>query len=231
MTHRPGPAASARRVAALLAAAMLLATAACRGGTGGADEVKALVARQVEAINGRDMQALARIWSQQDDILLFDVAPPGRFKGWTEIARSFNNLFEKAGELHMTVENVQVQDGGTIATATYDWVLSGKVGETPLEDRGEATEIYRHEKDGWKLMHAHYSAVPPGAGAAAPAASPAGAAAEKPADAKGAATAAPAKPPAAKPPATKAPAAKAPAAKPPAAKPPAAKPSGVARGK
>ncbi|SRR6266446_7074387 len=192
MTHRPGPAASARRAAAvLLAAAMLAASAACRGGAGGTDDVKALVARQVEAINARDMQALARIWSQQDDILLFDVAPPGRFKGWPEIARSFNNLFEKAGELHMTVENVEVRDGGgTLATATYDWVLSGKVGETPLEDRGQATEIYRHEKDGWRLMHAHYSAVPAVAGPAA-----------------AAAAAAPAGPPAAKPPAPKTPAA------------------------
>src|ERR1700751_295001 len=109
MTHRPGPAASARRAAVVLLATALVATAACRGDAGGGDEGKPLVARQVEAINGRDMQALARIWSQQDDILLFDVAPPGRFKGWTEIARSFNNLFEKAGDLHMTVENVQVQ--------------------------------------------------------------------------------------------------------------------------
>jgi len=224
MTHRPGPAASARRAAVmLLAAAMLVATAACRGDAGGADEVKALVARQVEAINGRDMQALARIWSQQDDILLFDVAPPGRFKGWTEIARSFNNLFEKAGELHMTVENVQVQEsGGTLATATYDWVLSGKVGETPLEDRGEATEIYRHEKDGWKLMHAHYSAVPPGAAAAAAAsAAPAGGTkAEPPADRKGAGPPATSQPSAAKPP----------AARPPASKPPVVKPSGAAHG-
>ena len=185
MTHRPGPAASARRAAAvLLAAAMLVVTAACRGGAGGTDEVKALVAKQVEAINGRDMQALARIWSQQDDILLFDVAPPGRFKGWPEIARSFNTLFEKAGELHMTVENLEVREaGGTLATATYDWVLSGKVGETPLEDRGQATEIYRHEKDGWRLMHAHYSAVPAAAGpaAAAAAAAPAAPSAAKPA--------------------------------------------------
>jgi ketosteroid isomerase-like protein len=228
MTHRLGPAASARRAAAvLLAAAMLVATAACPSGAGGADEVKTLVAKQVEAINGRDMQALARIWSQQDDILLFDVAPPGRFKGWPEIARSFNTLFEKAGELHMTVENLEVREaGGTLATATYDWALSGKVGETPLEDRGQATEIYRHEKDGWKLMHAHYSAVPPGGAAAASAATDAGAAAEKPADRKGAAPAAPSKPSAAQPPAPKSPAAKSPAAR-----APGAKPSGAAHGR
>jgi uncharacterized protein (TIGR02246 family) len=179
MNQRPGFAAIAPRAAVtLLAAAMLVATAACRGGSsGGSDEVKALVGKQVEAINGRDMQALARIWSQQDDILLFDVAPPGRFQGWPEIARSFNNLFEKASDLKMTVENVQVQDGGTLATATYDWVLTGKMGESALQDRGQATEIYRHEKDGWRLMHAHYSAVPPGPETVTP---PTGAAPAKP---------------------------------------------------
>src|SRR5262249_61050147 len=154
MTHRHGFAASPPRVAARRGgagrvAAALLATAGCRGGgSGGADEVKTLVARQVEAINGRDMQALARIWSQQDDILLFDVAPPGRLKGWPEIARSFNMLFEKTSDLHLTIENVQVKDGGTLATATYDWAMTGKLGESGLEDRGQATETYRPEKDG-----------------------------------------------------------------------------------
>jgi ketosteroid isomerase-like protein len=198
MSQRPGPAASALRVAAALAGAALLVTAACRGGApGGGDEIKVLVAKQVEAINARDMQALSRIWSQQDDILLFDVAPPGRFHGWPEIARSFNGLFEKASDLKMTVENLQVQEAGTLATATYDWSMTGKVGESALEDHGQATEIYRHEKDGWKLMHAHYSAAP---AAAAPAESkPSGAArpsaASKPA-AAGKAPAAP-KPPAA----------------------------------
>jgi len=177
MTHRPGPAASTRRAAVTLLAAAMAAMAACRGGgSGGSEEVKTLVAKQVEAINGRDMQALARIWSQQDDILLFDVAPPGRFHGWPEIARSFNNLFEKASDLKMTVENVQVQDGGALATATYDWAMTGKVGESALQDRGQATEVYRREKDGWKLMHAHYSTSPPASEAAAipAAAAPAG---------------------------------------------------------
>src|SRR5262245_59889986 len=175
MTQRTGPAASARRAAAALLAAAMAASAGCGGrAAGGADEVKTLIARQVEAINGRDMQALSRIWSQQDDILLFDVAPPGRFHGWPEIARSFNMLFEKASDLHMTVENVQVQDSGTLATATYDWAMTGKVGETALEDRGQATEIYRREKEGWKLMHAHYSAVPVPAETAAGPSAPAG---------------------------------------------------------
>jgi ketosteroid isomerase-like protein len=172
MLSAPRPVAAGCRAAVLLAAAALMTASGCGGSSGGTDEIKAIVAREVEATNARDMKALGKVWSQSDDILLFDVAPPGRFQGWPAIARSFNDLFEKATELHMAVDNIQVQSGGTIATATYDWALTGKMGEAALEDRGHATEIFRHEKEGWKLVHAHYSVAP------RPAAEPA--AAEKP---------------------------------------------------
>jgi uncharacterized protein (TIGR02246 family) len=158
MSAAPRP--SARRSAVFLLAAFAAAAAACGGGSDGVAEVKTLVGRQVEAINARDMQGLARIWSQDEDILLFDVAPPGRFEGWPAIARSFNDLFEKTSEIKMTVENLKVRPGRTLAVATYDWTMTGTMGEAALEDRGQATEVYRREKDGWRLVSAHYSAAP-----------------------------------------------------------------------
>ena len=110
-------------------------------------------------MNARDMQAMARIWSQEPDIALFDVAPPGRFAGWPEIARSFNQFFERVENVKMVATNVRVSAGADLAYATYDWALAGTLAGAPIDDQGQATAVYRREKDGWRLVHAHYSAT------------------------------------------------------------------------
>jgi len=156
----------------------LLAALACGGGAADRDAVKTLVEREVAAVNARDMQALSQIWSQSDDILLFDVAPPGRFQGWAAIARSFNDFFLRLSDVAMGVDNLQVSVDGALAAATYDWTLTGTLDGHTLADHGRATALYRREKDGWRLVHAHFSPAPRGApvdagdkaaGAAAPA--------------------------------------------------------------
>jgi uncharacterized protein (TIGR02246 family) len=144
--------------------APLLAALACGGAAADSDAVKALIQREVAAVNARDMQALSQIWSQSDDILLFDVAPPGRFQGWPAIARSFNDFFLRLSDVAMSVDKVQVSVDGALAAATYDWTLAGTLDGRTLTDHGQATALYRREKDGWKLVHAHYSPAPRGAG-------------------------------------------------------------------
>jgi ketosteroid isomerase-like protein len=151
------------RIALATSLALTLALACGHNTDADRDEVKGLVAREVAAVNSRDMQALAQIWAQDDDILLFDVAPPGRFQGWPAIARSFNDFFQRLSDVTMGVENLSVSVDGSLAAATYDWTLAGKLDGRALADRGEATALYRRGKDGWRLVHEHFSPSPRGA--------------------------------------------------------------------
>jgi len=157
----PSVSSRARRRILSLPVAMLLAGTACGSGSHDADAVRTLVGREVDAVNARDLNALERIWSPNPDVLLFDVASPGRFQGWTAIARTYNEFFEKVSDVKMTVAHLQVGVDGSLAWATYDWTLAGRLGDAALEDRGETTAVYRREKDGWRLVHAHVSASPP----------------------------------------------------------------------
>ncbi len=146
------------------AAALLLPVLLCACGgasKGDAEVVRALVAREAAATNARDLKALEEIWSQNRAILLFDVPPPGRFQGWDKIGHLFKDFFERFSDVHLTVANVQVDVEGGMAYATFDWTMTGKMGEYAVNDRGEATSIYRKEEGGWRLVHAHYSSVPP----------------------------------------------------------------------
>lgn len=186
-----------RSVVAPLAVSLAL-LAGCRGGGADAGAIKDLVQREAAAVSARDMQALSQIWSQSDDILLFDVAPPGRFQGWPAIARSFNDFFLRLSDVSMGIDNLQVTVDGALAAATYDWTLAGSLDGRKLSDHGQATAVYRREKDGWRLVHAHYSPAPRGAVAPAaagtnPAAAP-GAADAKPVAPSGAGEPKPAAP-------------------------------------
>ena len=73
--------ARAALTAAIATALLLPSVTGCDRSRSDADAIRALVAREVTAINARDMKALSEIWSRDRQALLFDVAPPGRFQG------------------------------------------------------------------------------------------------------------------------------------------------------
>ena len=164
-----------KAIVALLIAPAIALQASCRRDTReDVDAIRGLVAREADANNAKDLKALTEVWSQDKGILLFDVPPPGRFEGWEQIGRLFKDFFERFSEVRLTFDNVRVEVEGGIGYATYDWVMTGRMGEYALDDRGQATAIYRKEKGGWRLIHAHYSSLPPAstdqtAAAAAPA--------------------------------------------------------------
>jgi ketosteroid isomerase-like protein len=164
---------SVRSRAAVLALGLLGAATGCQSRAASEAAVRALVDREVAAINARDLKALGEIWAQDDAILMFEVVAPGRFEGWERIGRQWRDFFGQVADLSLKVEAVRVEAGGSLAYVTYDWSLEGRMGDHALQDRGQATAVYRKGKGGWRLVHAHYSAVPPAPG-------PEGAGAERP---------------------------------------------------
>lgn len=146
---------------AALAASIAWTIPACGGGSeADAGAVRAAVEAEVAAINARDLEALGRVWSQGDDILLYDIAPPGHFHGWPAIAHTYKEFFARLSEPKLVVEGLEVRVRGELATATYGWSMSGAIDGRPLSDAGHTTEIWRREKEGWRLMHAHVSTAP-----------------------------------------------------------------------
>jgi len=151
----------ARHVTVILALFCCTVAAACRGKGDPTEPVRALVAREVAAINAGDLKGLHDIWTKDDEALLFDLPEPGRFQGWKTIGPVWKTFFEEFTDLHMGVDKLDVRVSGDLAYATYDWTLSGRMGDYALDDRGAATEIFRRGPDGWKVVHLHYSARSP----------------------------------------------------------------------
>ncbi len=153
-----------RRMPALAIPVLLFG---CGGGKPADADIRTLVQREAEALQAHDLKGLERVWSERPDITLIDVTPPGRFEGWPAIAHALGDFMSRTSDVHMSVDRLHVDTHGDLAVATYDWTMTGKVGEQTLEDHGAATSIYRKEPAGWRLVHAHYSAAPRGAAPAA----------------------------------------------------------------
>ena len=152
----------ARRAVAAALGLLLLAAAGCGGGAAGdAEAIRALIANEANAMSREDLKALSEIWSPDKDIVLIDVPPPGRFRGWESIARTFGAFFDRLDDIRLTIAAIEVHVEGRVGYATWDWALAGRMGEQAVSDRGQATAVYRREAGAWKLVHAHYSAVPP----------------------------------------------------------------------
>jgi ketosteroid isomerase-like protein len=174
---RTGPVENRLAAALLLFGSLGIALAGCGRPESAGAEVRDLVGAEVRAINAKDLKSLSGIWAQDDGILMFDVAPPGRFQGWDRIGRQWKDFFERFTDLQLGVDSLRVEVEGNVAYATYDWTLAGTMGPHALQDRGQATAIYRRLDGRWRLVHAHYSPAPPAdAAPAAPAAGKASAA-------------------------------------------------------
>ena len=113
----------------------------------------------IKTINDGDLELVGKIWSH-DERASF-IGPQGRFSGYEEVrdklVMSFKNGFAKRNlrkdELIIVIE-------GKSAWAEFTWTFDsvGKDG-TERTSRGRETQIFRKEKDGWKLMHIHYSGI------------------------------------------------------------------------
>lgn len=121
--------------------------------------VEAIVDAYIKTINDGDLELVDKIWSH-DELASF-IGPQGRFSGYEEVrdklVMSFKNGFAKRNlrkdELIIVIE-------GKSAWAEFTWTFDsvGKDG-TERTSRGRETQIFRKEKDGWKLMHIHYSGI------------------------------------------------------------------------
>ena len=121
--------------------------------------VEAIVDAYIKTINDGDLELVGKIWSH-DELASF-IGPQGRFSGYEEVrdklVMSFKNGFTKRNlrkdELIIVIE-------GKSAWAEFTWTFDsvGKDG-TERTSRGRETQIFRKEKDGWKLMHIHYSGI------------------------------------------------------------------------
>lgn len=122
-------------------------------------EIEAVLQQYVRAINTADSDLLRTIWDSGDAASY--VNPTQRLRTWVELERFWHGfLGSRFSTREFTPDSVAIQHVGDVAWVVFNWHFKAiqKNGEL-YEQRGWETQVYLRTDHGWRIAHAHYSAV------------------------------------------------------------------------
>lgn len=110
-----------------------------------------------EALQARDLAAMDLVWSHGPETTCVH---PGwhRLEGWSEIRRSWQNIFANSRPWSVSCEDVRVRMDGEIAVvACVEVILPFGADEPSDAARMQATNVFAREEGVWRLVHHHAS--------------------------------------------------------------------------
>lgn len=133
--------------------------------TGSAQDIAAIkkvIDQYADSITNYDLKEAERIW-QTDDRTAF-IHPRGNEYGWKAIRDHFygTTMHEHFSKRHLYVRDISIQVYGDSAVAVFYWDFPAvfRTDGTEVTTHGRETQVYERTKDGWKIVHVHYSQMP-----------------------------------------------------------------------
>ena len=116
------------------------------------------------AFEARDLDAMMAVWAHDDSIVcIHPLAAP--LDGRAAVAAGWRSMFEAAGQFRVQVEFAhEMREAGQVIRIVREYLVIGQ--ETEPRPPILATNVYRKEADGWRMVLHHASplqvgAVPP----------------------------------------------------------------------
>lgn len=122
-------------------------------------EIQQVLDRYVTSINTLDMDLAGQIWSQSEDVSF--IQPRGHQKGWKQVKENFY----LGAMMNFSKRELQLKDisirmlGEDTAWTNFYWdfyAVFSKNGKE-IHTQGRETQVLHKDKDGWKIVHIHYS--------------------------------------------------------------------------
>ncbi|KAB0667379.1 nuclear transport factor 2 family protein [Oryzomonas japonica] len=109
-----------------------------------------------EALNGRDMEKMARNWAQSDEAVM-DNPLGGIKRGWEEIRGVYERLFNSRSEFRFEFYDYTFHTAGEIFYVAGRERGEFRVGETVLNLAIRTSRIFRLMDGCWRQVHHHGS--------------------------------------------------------------------------
>ena len=133
--------------------------------TGSAEDINAIkdiINKYADSITNYDLKEAEQIW-QTDDRTTF-IHPRGNEYGWNAVRDNFygKTMHEHFVKRHLYVKDISIQVYGDMAVAVFYWDFPAvyRSDGTEVTTHGRETQVYNRTKDGWKIVHVHYSQMP-----------------------------------------------------------------------
>jgi len=107
-------------------------------------------------LNG-DPDRMDDVWSHADDVSTMHPLG-GRETGWQAVRDSWHNASKAFSSGSVEARDVVVRASGDLAYTLDVERVGAMLGEQPFAGEVRATNIYRREAGGWKIVHHHADA-------------------------------------------------------------------------
>lgn len=117
------------------------------------------------AFEARSLDAMMAVWSGDDGIAcIHPLAAP--LNGRAAVATGWHSMFEAAGQFRVQVELAhEIREAGQVIRIVREYLVIGQ--ETEPRPPILATNVFRREADGWRMVLHHASPLHVGATPAA----------------------------------------------------------------
>lgn len=107
------------------------------------------------AFEARSLDAMMAVWASDDSIAcIHPLAAP--LNGRTAVAAGWHSMFEAAGQFRVQVETVHdMRAAGEVIRIVREYLIIGQ--ETEPRPPILATNVFRKEADGWRMVLHHAS--------------------------------------------------------------------------
>jgi len=93
-----------------------------------------------------------------EDLVVFDLSTPREFDGPKAVRADFQNAFDAFKNAKIEFINLHVTTDGKMAVAeSVQHITATDKSGKPIDSIFRVTDVWRKEKGGWKIIHAHIS--------------------------------------------------------------------------
>lgn len=120
-----------------------------------------MLQRYVRAVETADPVLLREIWDPGDAVSY--VNPTQRLGTWQELEGFWLGfLGARFSTREFKPDSLAIRHAGDVAWVVFTWEFNATLKDgQPYRSRGWETQVYRRSDRGWRIAHAHYSALAP----------------------------------------------------------------------
>lgn len=127
--------------------------------TDGRAAIEALEDRFSAAVNGKDVDAIMKVYAPGRDLFVYDVAPPRQYVGaeaYRKDWKSFLDTFK--GPVKFAISDLSIDVAGTMAYSHSAQHMTGTDTKgKPVDFTVRVTDVYRDMGGEWRIVHEHVS--------------------------------------------------------------------------
>ena len=123
-----------------------------------ADTTADITALEHKAANATSASEALSNFTSSEDVTVYDLSTPLEFTGQKAVRADFEQAFQNFKNPKVEFLSLHVIPAGKIAVAysTQHVTATDKDGK-PIDMTFRVTDVWRKEKDGWKIVHGHIS--------------------------------------------------------------------------